>query len=174
MKLKLRRLRILAFGVLATMPFRLADGTVETIEQAKAEEKLFTQEMEMLREENKPDANDQPTVQKLRSLKVDDIRWRNTDVQAALADLKAKSKAVDPDHIGFDYVLRLPADMKQTDCLGRIVNNNICIILPGKTNVFDLLYYISEQTNLSFQVQKGRVTLKLWEPGAYMWLNLNR
>ena len=155
-------------GILVILPFRWVHGTIESVEQAQADEKLFAKEMEMAKEADKPGANDQSTVQRLRSIKIDDIRWQNTDVQAALADLKVKSKAADPNHVGFDFLLQLPADMKRTD---RLVNNNVCIVLPGKTSVFDLLNYISEQTNLSFQVQKGKITLKLWEPGAYMWFS---
>jgi hypothetical protein len=178
MKLNFRNLRValwgILFGILVGAPFRLAEGTLETAEQAKADQKLFAQAQEIMRDWNKPGVNDQQAVQKLQSLTVDDIQWRNTDVQSALTDLTIKSKTTDSDHGGFAFVLHLPANIKQTDILGRAINNNVCIILPGKTSVWNLLNYISEQTNLSFEVQKGNVTMKLWEPGAYTWLDIDR
>lgn len=164
----------LFIGLLVVLPFRHADGRPESVEQAQADQKLFAQESEMVKQADKPGANDQPTVLRLGSIKIDNIRWENIGVQAALADLKVKSEAADPNHVGFDYVLHLPADMRQADCLGRLINNNVCIILTQKTSVLDLLYRISEQTNLSFQVQKGKITMKLWEPGAYMSVSMDR
>jgi hypothetical protein len=176
MKLEPRYLRVTVFSlflaVIVAVPFRLAEGRLETLEQAQADQKLFAQEMEMQKESENPTANDPSTVRKLAALKLDHVQWINTDVQAVLANLTFRSKDADPDRAGFQFVVQLPADPKQTDKLGRALSNNVCIVIGGKTSIYDLLMDISEQTNLAFRVQKGGVIFRLWEPGDCISFNM--
>jgi hypothetical protein len=169
MKLNFSCVRMGAFsilvGVFVAASIRSAVGRLETIEQARADQKLFATEMEMLRESNDPSANDPATLKKLGALKLDHVHWANTNVEAVLADLTARSKEADPDHVGLHFVVHFPADRNQKDKLGRTMEDNVCVVLSGKTSVYELLGDISEQTNLAFRVQKGTVLFRLWEPG---------
>jgi hypothetical protein len=183
MNLNRCRLRLAAFSgllvILLEAPFFPLEGTLETvestdetIEQAQADRKAFFQKIEMQREAGNPFANDESTVAKLAVQKLDRVQWANTDVQAVLADLTLRSKEVDPGHVGIQFVADLPADLKETDKLGRVLNNNVCIVLGGKISIYDLLMDISEQTNLAFRVGKNTVIFRFWKPGDNLWVGL--
>jgi hypothetical protein len=118
-------------------------------------------------------ANDQQTKAKLESTIVENIRWSNIDIQSALDDLTYKLKEEHPGDSQLRFLLHLPVDMKKPDQLGRTVNRKLWIIL-SKTDLFTLMLYISEQSNLSFRLQKDAVTFIPLEEGAYRWTELDQ
>jgi len=157
-------------------PLRLANATMLTAEQEAEEQRKFADYQVMALLSQQPGANDAVTLHQLAGLTIQDVRWVNTTAQAALADLSAKVKSADPRHIGIKFTVSLtpspnkanalPFNLATNNSLHVSMQNNVCIILKEPTTALALLYMIGEQTNLAFQVQRGTVTMKPWEPGA--------
>ena len=159
---------------------RIANAHVETEEQAAAEQSMFADERAMQILSQQPGANDTATLHQLATVMIGPVTWANTTAEAAVADLSAKVKWGDPLHVGIKFVVRFTPNPNQANAitfnLGNThsvdlpLTNNVCIVTKEPTSALALLYMIGEQTNLSFQAQKGIVTMKPWEPGAILCL----
>ena len=138
-----------------------------------ADQSVLDRELLILRDSNNSHGtNDQPTIEKLKKLYVENVTWANVKLDSAMTDLATKTVEVDPTHVGLQFRICVPADPKQKDVLGRTFQQNICIVLKDRTSLFDLLIKISQQTNLSFGVKKNAVVFQQWKPDFFIWLSL--
>jgi hypothetical protein len=92
------------------------------------------------------------TAGKLQSILIDKVNFEKLDIAVVVQFLAEKSKELDPDHEGINFVL---GDIGPNDHVRREVS-----ITLENVPLADLLKYIDEQTNLHYTIQDNVVTLK--------------
>lgn len=92
--------------------------------------------------------------QKLKSIVLDKINFDKADIATVIEFLSQKSRELDPDRQGINFVLRLPDKKDELTHIHREFTINL-------TNIplASVLQYISDQTNLQCSVQEYAVYL---------------
>ncbi|HEX4140189.1 MAG TPA: hypothetical protein VHY09_07560, partial [Candidatus Methylacidiphilales bacterium] len=94
----------------------------------------------------------QATMHKLQQIVIDKVNFQKLDVAAAVQFLSAKSRELDPDHAGVNFVLDLGAP-------GANVHREISLTLE-QIPLADLIREIEAQTNLHATISANIVTFK--------------
>jgi hypothetical protein len=95
------------------------------------------------------------TTLKLHSLIIDRVNFNQLDIAAVMQFLAQKSKDLDPDHKGINFVL---ADLSHADPQ-HPVRRSVSVVLDN-VPLSDLLTYITQQTNLKYSIEDNIVTFK--------------
>jgi general secretion pathway protein D len=118
-------------------------------------------------------------TRKLQSIIIDKVNFEKLDIGSVIQFLQQKSKELDPDHQGINFVLRLtantppPADTSATGpapapAAGaapaaapdtNVIHREVSITLEN-TPLADILEYIIQQTNLQYSVEDYAVYLR--------------
>jgi hypothetical protein len=104
---------------------------------------------------------DAATEAKLNSLIVS-VDWTKADLSQVLQDLEAKSRKVDPAHVGLHFKADIPADISKVKSHGYPIQRTVSILIEN-ASLNDVLAYVCQQTNLVVRAHKGVVTLTLWD-----------
>lgn len=121
----------------------------------------------LARSNNAKHTNDAPTLEKLRALSLVGARWNGTDIRSVAKDLDVRSREVDPVNGGIRFSVTMPSGSDLRDPFGRTIDPHVWIIISSRETLFNLLYFICEQTNFCYKVEKNHVTLMPWEPDSF-------
>ena len=91
-------------------------------------------------------------MSKLNSIIIDKVNFNKLDIATAVDFLTAKSKELDPDHVGINFVLNLPPDAPH-------VHREISMTLEN-VPLIAVLKYMTEQANLVYSVDAYAVDLR--------------
>jgi len=98
-------------------------------------------------------------LSKLQSITVN-VNFNKADIATVIDFLSKKSKELDPDKQGINFVLNIPDDSaKSSDSVPRPKIHREVTVTLDNVPLFDLLGYIAEQTNLQFSVEDYAVSL---------------
>jgi general secretion pathway protein D len=116
-------------------------------------------------------------TRKLNSIIIDKVNFEKLDIAAVIQFLQQKSKELDPDHQGINFVLRLTADQPPPEAAPGAaapapppagtpppapppsIRREVSITLEN-VPLSDVLNYITQQTNLKFSVEDYAVYLR--------------
>jgi general secretion pathway protein D len=116
-------------------------------------------------------------TRKLNSIIIDKVNFEKLDIAAVIQFLQSKSKELDPDHQGINFVLRLTADTPvpaetapgaapapppagaPAPSAPPTIRREVSITLEN-VPLSDVLNYITQQTNLKFSVEDYAVYLR--------------
>jgi general secretion pathway protein D len=104
---------------------------------------------------------------KLNSIIIDKVNFEKLDIAAVIQFLQEKSKELDPDHEGINFVLRLNTEAAPASAPGapdaappaHPIRREVSITLSD-VPLADVLQYIVNQTNLQFSVEDYAVYLR--------------
>lgn len=94
---------------------------------------------------------------KLDSILIDKVDFNKTDITDVVAILQAKSKELDPDKVGINFVLRLPSATEASP--KNQIHRQVSLTL-NNVSVADVLQEITAQTNLQYSVEDYAVYLR--------------
>ena len=101
------------------------------------------------------DESGRAMIRKLKSIVIDKVNFNNIDVAAALQFFAQKSRELDPDKKGFDFVL---GDLSQVKP-GEHVHRGFTVVLEN-VPLDELLGYLCSQTNLKCSIENNTVYFK--------------
>jgi general secretion pathway protein D len=120
-----------------------------------------------------PESNRIKIEHKLNSIIIDKVNFEKLDIAAVIQFLQEKSKELDPDHEGINFVLRLSTESAPPAAPGSVpagapptesapahpIRREVSITLEN-VPLADVLQYIVNQTNLQFSVEDYAVYLR--------------
>jgi general secretion pathway protein D len=112
-------------------------------------------------------------TRKLQSLIIDKVNFDKLDIATVIQFLTQKSKEIDPDHVGINFVLRLTSDTPPPSTTtptgapaaatpppaNQDIHREVSITLEN-VPLADILGYIVQQTNLQYSVEDYAVYLR--------------
>jgi hypothetical protein len=95
------------------------------------------------------------TMGKLRSIVIDKVNFNQVDVAVALQFFAQKSKELDPDKKGINFVLGDLSHLTPQDHVHREVS-----VTLDNVPLNDVLGYVTQQTNLKWSIEDNAVYFK--------------